>query len=57
LLPRRVRGAHLPDTGPSTAPEQKRARSADDVRNSLNRFRAGVKRGRGDDSTTDGKDS
>ncbi len=58
LLPRRTRGAQLPDTGPVNRPADDRVRTAEDIRNSLNRFRAGVKRGRETDQSTDeGKDA
>jgi signal transduction histidine kinase len=44
-LIRRVRGAQLPDTGPAREDAAPEARSADDVRALLNRFRLGVEQG------------
>jgi signal transduction histidine kinase len=44
-LIRRVRGAQLPDTGPAREEPAPEARSADEVRALLNRFRLGVEQG------------
>ena len=50
-LRRRVRGAQLPETGPARRPDDDEPRrSAEQVRSQLSRFRAGVDRGRREES-------
>jgi hypothetical protein len=55
-LKKRVRGAQMPDTGPTvSAADAGRAASADEVRSALSSFQQGVRRATDASSATDGE--